>query len=56
MLHSAMCYNETAIFPLYFKLIHSDDDLEIKWKYYSFIIINVVYCVGRVEKQIELHV
>ena len=54
MLPSAMCYNETVIIPLYFNVIQSIDDFEIKSKYYSFIIINVVSCVGRVEKQIEL--
>ena len=43
MLHSVMCYNETVIFPLYFKLIQFDDDFEIKSKYYSFIIVHIQY-------------
>ena len=39
MLYSAICYNETVLFPLYFKVIQSDDEFEIKSKYYSFIIV-----------------
>ena len=39
IIHSAMCYNETVIFRLYFKVTQSDDDFEIKSKYYSFIIV-----------------